>query len=120
MVSKDKKGSSKGIQTVFHNCRGYEKLRRLEQNIQQGLAKILHQEELAWFERSRAKWFTDGDRNTRYYHVKAFQRKRKNKILMIRGDGGEWTEDAWKIKNKFKDNFHTLFTSDTETSYEAL
>lgn len=43
-----------------------------------------------------------------------------NKILMIRGDGEEWTEDAWKIKNKFKDNFHTLFTSDTETSYEAL
>lgn len=34
--------------------------RRLEIRIQQDLSKILQQEELAWFQRSRATWLANG------------------------------------------------------------
>ncbi|MCI12397.1 protein binding protein, partial [Trifolium medium] len=45
-------------------------LRRLETKLQCELHDIMKKEELMWFQRSRAKWLSDGDRNTRYYHVK--------------------------------------------------
>jgi hypothetical protein len=63
-------------------------LRRLERSLQSELAEVLKQEELMWHQRSRARWLYDGDRNTKYYHLKAVNRKRKNKIIEIMMDSG--------------------------------
>ena len=39
---------------------------------------MLHLEELAWRQRSRAIWLPVDDKNTRFFHQRATQRKRKN------------------------------------------
>jgi len=50
----------------------------------QKVANVLYQEELTWFQKSRAIWLTDGDLNTKHYHLKIVLRivndKWKNKI----------------------------------------
>lgn len=88
---------------------------KLEYRIQQELAKVLHQEELFWFQCSRARWVIDGNRNTCYYHIKATQRRRNNRIVMIKKDEGDWVEDEYQIGNLFKNFYHKLFTKDTLT-----
>ena len=51
---------------------------------------MLHQEELAWRQRSRAIWLPVGDKNTKFFHQKATQRKRKNHIRGVFNKTGEW------------------------------
>jgi len=48
---------------------------------------VLHHEELAWFQKSCKKWLQDGDRNTRYYHLKTIS-KNKKAIQMLHNEEG--------------------------------
>lgn len=45
-------------------------LKYLETQLQKELDSILLEEEIDSFQKSRTKWITQGDRNTRYYHTK--------------------------------------------------
>jgi hypothetical protein len=85
-------------------------LEKLERQLQQELTVILKQEEAMWFQKSRSKWIKDGDRNTRYYHLKTVNRRRKNKILMLRDGNGVWIEDVELIKNMVNNYYLELFT----------
>jgi hypothetical protein len=82
----------------------------LEAKLQHRLDIILKKEELMWYQRSRARWLKDGDRNTKYYQIKAVTRRRKNNILMLRGDNNEWVEDADKIRCMATEFYQKLFT----------
>ncbi|CAI8594330.1 unnamed protein product [Vicia faba] len=68
-----------------------------------------------WFQRSRSKWLVDGDRNTKYYHIKPTQRIRSNQITLIKDANGLWTDKAEKIGKLFKDFYQDLFTKDLDT-----
>ena len=51
---------------------------------------MLHQEELAWRQRSRAIWLHVGGKKTKFFHQRATQRKHKNQILGVFNKTGEW------------------------------
>jgi hypothetical protein len=72
-----------GIQRKLHTNRHNKYLERLEHQLQRELDLVLQQEEAMWFQKSQSQWIKDGDRNTRYYHVKTITRRRRNKILML-------------------------------------
>lgn len=72
-----------GIQKKYDGGKRHQFLLRLEKQLQLELDVILKQEEMEWFQKSRAKWIKDGDLNTRYYHLKNLNRQRQNKILML-------------------------------------
>lgn len=61
------------------------------------IAKLLRQEEIMWFQRSR-KWLVDGDRNTCYYHLKTVQRRRRNKIIKLRDANWKWLKKNKDVK----------------------
>lgn len=73
---------------------------------------MLQQEELLWFQKSRAKWMLDGDRNTKYYHLKAITRRNRNKILMLRNSEGAWVEEDVHIKAMVNSYYQALFVRD--------
>lgn len=105
-----------GIQKCIQEGRGHGGLLRLEKKLQVEMAKLLRHEELMWFQRSRAKWLVDGDRNTRYYHLKTVQRRKRNKIVMLRDGNGQWLEKIEDVKALVNKFYFDLFTTDTETS----
>ncbi|XP_075663133.1 uncharacterized protein LOC142632650 [Castanea sativa] len=58
---------------------------------------MLHQEELAWRQRSRVIWLPAGDKNTKFFHQRASQRKRRNQIVGVFNTVGEWCTDEGRI-----------------------
>lgn len=69
---------------------------------------VLKQEEIVWFQKFRTKWIQDGD-CTKYYHLKAINRKKRNKILMLRDIQGKWIDDEVQIRDKISLHFQDLF-----------
>ena len=52
------------------------------------LNEMLAKEESYWHQRSRVSWMREGDRNTRFFHANATQRRQKNKINGLRETNG--------------------------------
>jgi hypothetical protein len=98
-----------GIQRKQHVDRNNKFLERLERNLQQELMLVLKQEEAVWFQKSRSQWIKDGDRNTRYYHVKTINRRRRNRIMMLKNDHNEWVEDDANLKEMVNNYYKNLF-----------
>ncbi|XP_058780637.1 uncharacterized protein LOC131654707 [Vicia villosa] len=80
-----------GVQKRLYGQSNQRALQRLENKLQYDLARILKQEELMWFQRSRSKWLADGDKNIKYYHLKTITRRRRNKTVMLKTSNGDWT-----------------------------
>ncbi|XP_058726567.1 uncharacterized protein LOC131597925 [Vicia villosa] len=99
-----------GIQCKMQHSYNNTGLIKLETKLQGELYNVLRQEELMWFQRSRAKWLVDGDRNTRYYHLKTVNRRRHNKILILKDDSGRWIEDGAEIQKHVNEYYKKLFS----------
>ena len=56
--------------------------------LEEQLSKILKEEEIKWFQRSKEKELLEGDSNTKFYHTKANGRRRKNFIFALHQDEG--------------------------------
>ncbi|XP_042944963.1 uncharacterized protein LOC122278791 [Carya illinoinensis] len=50
----------------------------------------MEREEIMWRQRLKSLWLKEGDSNTRFFHNKATQRRKKNWIEGLRGENGDW------------------------------
>lgn len=75
-----------------------------ENNLKTDFLDLLNLEDKFWVMKSRTKLITDGDRNTKYYHVTTLIRRNQTKIRVIK-DMGLWISDPSIIKNHFQDLF---------------
>jgi hypothetical protein len=87
-------------------------------NKERELDDLLEKEELWWCQRSRALWLAHGDKNTKFFHLKASQRRRKNKIEAITDSMGTNHTDREKIEQTFLEHFQHLFTSQPTTNVD--
>jgi ribonuclease HI len=77
---------------------------------------LLEKEERMWRQRSRTSWLKDGDRNTRYFHGQASQRRRRNRIMGIQNNAGVWTDKKEEVAEILIDYYETIF----QTSHPSL
>jgi hypothetical protein len=57
------------------------------------IVELSHHEEIMWQQRSRIRWLAAGDKNTRFFHLRASQRRKKNKITRLKKPDGAFTDD---------------------------
>ena len=72
---------------------------------------LLDKETTMWFQRSRALWATHGDKNSKYFHSRATQRYKRNKIEGIRNARGPWCLDPKEVAKELLDFYSDLFSS---------
>ncbi|PPS10871.1 hypothetical protein GOBAR_AA09767 [Gossypium barbadense] len=75
------------------------------------LGHLYDVEEKYWALRARSQWLREGDRNTRYFHVRALGRRRKNKISRLKDEQGNWHDNEEEICGIAWNYFHSLFTT---------
>ena len=77
------------------------------------LDDLLLKQEIFWAQRSRMAWLEHGDKNTKFFHSKAPQCRRRNHIKGIKISEGDWVEEEEDIAVVVADYFDNLFTAGT-------
>ena len=71
--------------------------------------ELLQKQEIYWAQRSRIPWLKHRDKNTKFFHSKATQQRRKNHIRGIQNVQGQWMEELEDIVKAASDYFDNLF-----------
>lgn len=66
----------KAVQDLLEHSQTDELLNK-EEGLIKELDVVLEQEEILWFQKSREKWITLGDRNTKYFFTSTIVRREK-------------------------------------------
>jgi hypothetical protein len=115
--------------TTFGNVR--EELRRLHKELErmqqdpqrlgpsyaelkvvERIRELNHREELMWRQRSRVMWLAAGDRNTRFFHLRASKRRKRNRIQRLKKSDGQFTEDESELKSIVSRFYEDLYSSE--------
>lgn len=85
-------------------------LLNLKNTLIEELDSILKNEEDFWKLKARISWLSNGDANTRFFHTFTLNRKRRNKILSLKDEAGNWQHDPHEIKDSIASFFKDLYT----------
>lgn len=89
------------------------------QSLKREINETLTREEIMWKQRSRVLWLKWGDRNMKFFHATASQRRGKNKIWGLQNQQGEWIEDQEGIESIILEYFVAIFKSKNPSSFDA-
>ena len=90
-------------------------LENLQKELWKDYEKILIQEEMYWKQVSRCEWIKFGDKNSKYFHIIANNRRRRNKVLSLKNEEGEWIEDQTALEDMGVNYFKSIFSTGSES-----
>ena len=82
--------------------------------------ELLDKESLMWQQRARALHLKSGDNNTRFFHNKASQRFRRNRIVGLLDESNLWCTDRAQVENIILAFYSSLFTSTRPAEDHAI
>ncbi|XP_061375671.1 uncharacterized protein LOC133317799 [Gastrolobium bilobum] len=81
-----------------------------ENELWRKLQSVLVKEELTWFQRPRNQWLKFGGKNTRFFHASTVARRRHNRIVTLKDEGGNWIADSESLVQLAVSFYQDLFT----------
>jgi hypothetical protein len=90
---------------------GKEEERSIEESLKKEIDGLLEEEDIKWQQRAKENWLRGGDRNTKYFHACASQRRRRNSVEKIRDEEGNICTNPTDIEDAFVKYYGELFTT---------
>ena len=87
-------------------------------DLKEEINKLLDLEECMWSLRAKTDWLRYGDRNSKYFHCRAFDRNKRNFISGL--EDGSWVEEEDRIGELLNDFYSSLFSSSNPTEFDAV
>ncbi|KAJ8755052.1 hypothetical protein K2173_016557 [Erythroxylum novogranatense] len=72
---------------------------------------LLLQQEMYWKQRSKQHWLTEGDSNSKFFHLMASHKHKKNFISQLKNNNGEWIDWDSGLLTMLLTYYQQLFTS---------
>ncbi|KAI9107936.1 hypothetical protein K1719_020809 [Acacia pycnantha] len=91
----------------------------LDISLKEELEDVCFQEELLWIQKSSSDWLCLGDRNTRYYQLKALMRRKRNSIKQLKNPDGVWILEEGALAAHSEQFFKELYTLE-DSSFSTL
>lgn len=88
--------------------------------VQKRFNELLYSQEVFWKQRAKLIWLKERDMNSRFFHVAASTRKRRNSFTTLRNAHGQWCTSSEEIDDLISDYFSHLFTTDGGHNSEVL
>ena len=79
--------------------------------IRKKINDLLDSEEIMWHQRSKVQWLGLGDRNTKYFHTRALERRKRNTINSIMDENGNWYDSIDGIAEVAVSYLKNLYTT---------
>ncbi|KAL9235614.1 hypothetical protein vseg_010359 [Gypsophila vaccaria] len=115
-----KLGENRKRLAFLDSCRPTEEVVMERRSICDDNEKLIIQEEMYWKQRARIDYLTEGDRNTKFFHLKASGRRRRNRITKLEGPDGHLTTEEEELEDIAVDFFKELFTSTHPCNFEEV
>ncbi|CAL1375682.1 unnamed protein product [Linum trigynum] len=107
-----------GVQTRLASAFN-QGLVKLQAKLEAELDLLPAQEQVIWYQRAKEKWVKLGEQNTSYFHQQATRRRRRNRILALRDDNGDWISEPVKLLDLVV-NFYKILYKHEDVPYEDL
>lgn len=91
-----------------------------ELKIVERMVELHHREEIMWKQRARLAWLKAGDKNSRFFHLRASRRRRKNWITKLRRGDGQVTENEQEMATLTTVFYKSLYTSEGVENMDAV
>ncbi|XP_042952211.1 uncharacterized protein LOC122289292 [Carya illinoinensis] len=92
---------------------------KIIKSLQRELGLLLAQEDIKWKQRAKRNWYKNGDKNTKFFHSCANQRRIKNRIKEIKDANGQLVNEQGEMERVLSMYFQNLFAS-TNPTMEAI
>ena len=79
----------------------------------------MDQQHIYWKQRAHSTWLTQGDRNTKFFHAQASERRKKNHIDKLLKDGGDVVAGK-SLKTFIANQYQDLFMSNADVQMEEV
>ena len=110
MVLSQKRKELKEAEKVAMRSRNNQQVRELKKEI----AELIDKENRLWFQRSKVLWAKFGDRNSKFFHSQASQRKRKNLIRKLKDSNGRVFKENEGIAECLVQYYQNLISSENQ------
>ena len=100
----------------LNNVENVETIKRVKEEIN----TKLYNDELHWRQRSRSIWLKARDKNTKFFHQRASQRRRKNHISGVLDNDWVWWEFDVGIATVAEKHFQDLFTTTNPSNMDSV
>ncbi|PRQ56718.1 putative RNA-directed DNA polymerase [Rosa chinensis] len=88
--------------------------------LQLKLNDLLHQEQVFWRQRAKVFWLKDGDLNTKFFHQRVKNRKKKNTLTGLFNNDGVWSTEVEELEDIVLHYFNDLFTSSYPEDFQNI